>query len=61
MQLFSFPFKFVGRVGTVLVRPISRPTVEQKTEDCTKHGGFDTPLRGYSTTGVIMEEGWLDD
>ena len=53
MKTFSLQSKSVGRVGTVLVRPVSSPKVEQKTEDCMERGGFDTPLaiaRGYSTT-----------
>jgi hypothetical protein len=43
----------VGRVGTVLVRPVSRPTVEQITKVALGSGGLDTPsaiASGYSTT-----------
>ena len=49
----------VGRVGAVFVRPVSRPTVEQKTEVCMGRGGLDTPFaknaQDYSTTSVFMK------
>ncbi len=38
----------VGRVGTVLVRPVSRPTVEQKIEVCLGCGGLDTSHKNHA-------------
>lgn len=58
MKISLFLSASVGRVGTVLVRPVSRPKVELKTEDCMKRGGLDTPsaiASGYSTTDGYIQ------
>ena len=48
MKNTSFTSNPVGRVGTVLVRPVSRPKVEQKTEVCLGRGGLDTSRKNHA-------------
>jgi hypothetical protein len=61
-----FIISTVGRVGRGISfakvlqdsEPVSRPTVNLKTESCLGHGGFDTSrkaMRDYSTTSAYMK------